>query len=77
MQAQRFAVEYNRTVVGVAVRVPGGFMFYSSDPDFDQHEGQMFPRARAMSRRIAEVAKAMGRPVLQRARAGDPQLAVS
>jgi hypothetical protein len=70
MTAQRFAVEFDRSVVGVAVRVPGGFMFYSSDSDFDELEGRLFPRARAMSRRIAEVATAKGRPRFKRATPG-------
>jgi len=77
MSAQRFAVEFDRRVVGVAVRVPGGFMFYSSDRDFDELEGRLFPRARAMSRRLGEVAKAKSRPRLQRARPGLPALAAS
>ena len=77
MSAQRFAVEFDRSVVGVAVRVPGGFMFFSSDSDFDELEGQLFPRARAMSRRLAEVAKTKNRPSWRRARAGRPTLASS
>jgi len=77
MSAQRFAVEFDRRVVGVAVRVPGGFMFYSSDSDFDELEGRLFPRARAMSRRLGEVATAKGLPRFQRARAGGPRLAAS
>jgi hypothetical protein len=28
---QRFAVEFDRRTVGIAVRLPGGFMFYASD----------------------------------------------
>lgn len=76
MSVQRFAVEFDRRVVGVAIRVPGGFMFYSSDRDFDQLEGELFPRARAMSRRLAEIAKAKGLPVFKRARPGhQPALA--
>jgi hypothetical protein len=75
MSAQRFAVEFDRRVVGVAVRVPGGFMFYSSDSDFDVLEGRLFSRSRAMSRRLAEVAKTKGRPRWQPARAGRPALA--
>ena len=52
---QRFAVEFDRRVVGIAVRVPGGFMFYSSDDDFEQIDGQLFPRARAISRRLEKI----------------------
>ena len=43
MITQRFAVEYDRRTVGVAVRVPGGFMFYASDDRFDELDGRMFP----------------------------------
>ena len=77
MSAQRFAVEFDGRVVGVAVRVPGGFMFYSSDPDFDALDGQLFQRARAMSRRMREVAKAKGRSRWRRAIAGSPAFAYS
>jgi len=77
MSAQRFAVEFDRRVVGVAVRVPGGFMFFSSDSDFDELEGQLFSRARAMSRWLAEVAEPKERPRLKRARAGRPALATA
>ena len=75
MSAQRFAVEFDWRVVGIAVGVPGGFMFYSSDPDFDGLDGQLFPRARAMSRRLGEVAKTKGRTRWHRAIAGRPALA--
>ena len=61
MSAQRFAVEFDRQVVGIAVRVPGGFAFFASDPAFDALEGHVFARVRAMSRRLAEVAKALRR----------------
>lgn len=55
MSTQRFAVEFDRRVVGVAVRVPGGFMFFASDDKFDPMNGQVFPRARAISRRLEKV----------------------
>ncbi len=58
MSGDRFVVEANRKVVGIAVRVPGGFRFFSSDPDFHRLEAKMFPRARAIVRRVAEIAKA-------------------
>jgi hypothetical protein len=35
MITQRFAVEFDRRTVGIAVRVPGGFMFYAADDRFD------------------------------------------
>jgi hypothetical protein len=57
MSGDRFVVEADRKVVGLAVRVPGGFKFFSSDPAFRELEATTFPRARAMARRISEVAQ--------------------
>ena len=64
MISQRFAVEFDRRTVGIAVRVPGGFIFYASDERFDAMDGRMFRRARAIERQLKRVAK---RPVRQRA----------
>lgn len=61
---QRFSVEFDRRTVGIAVRVPGGFIFYASDERFDAMDGRMFRRARAIERQLKRVAK---RPVRQRA----------
>lgn len=60
MFTQRFAVEFDRRVVGIAVRVPGGFMFFASDDDFEQLDGELFPRARAIARRLEKVSKPKG-----------------
>ena len=60
MSTQRFAVEFDRRVVGIAVRVPGGFMFFASDDDFEQLDGEIFPRARAILRRLEQVSKRKG-----------------
>ena len=57
MLSQRFAVEFDRRTVGVAVRVPGGFIFYSSNDDFDEIDGHLFPRARANERQLKQVAR--------------------
>jgi hypothetical protein len=57
MIAQRFAVEFDRRTVGIAVRVPGGFMFYASDNRFDAMDGQLFRRARAIERALTRQAK--------------------
>jgi hypothetical protein len=54
---QRFTVEFDRRTVGIAVRVPGGFIFYSSDDRFEEVDGQMFPRARAIERELRRVVK--------------------
>ena len=57
MSSQRFAVEFDRRTVGIAVRVPGGFMFFSSSERFDQLDGRLFRRARTLARELAKVAR--------------------
>ena len=57
MPSQRFAVEFDRRTVGVAVRVPGGFIFFSSNEDFQALDGRLFPRVRAMERELKRVAR--------------------
>jgi hypothetical protein len=46
-----------RRTVGIAVRVPGGFVFYASDSRFEGLDGQTFPRARTIERELARFAK--------------------
>ena len=60
---QRFVVQLDRQTVGVAVRVPGGFMFYASDDAFDEMDGHIFTRARAIERELNRVAKGRERDV--------------
>ena len=60
MVTQRYAVEFDRRTVGIAVRVAGGFMFYASDKRFESLDGRLFPRARAIERELKKVSK--GRP---------------
>lgn len=57
MITQRFAVEFDRRTVGIAVRFPGGFMFYASDDDFREIDGRLFDRARAIERQLWKIAK--------------------
>ena len=57
MLSQRFVVQLDHRTVGIAVRVPGGFIFYSSDDDFDEIDGRMFKRARAIERQLVKVAR--------------------
>ena len=57
MITQRFAVEFDRRTVGIAVRVPGGFMFYASDDRFEPMDGRLFRRARAIERELERVAR--------------------
>ena len=54
---QRFVVQLDRRTVGIAVRVPGGFIFYASDNEFDELDGRIFKRARAIERQLMKVAK--------------------
>lgn len=55
--SDRFVVEANKSVVGIGVKVPGGFMFFSSNPDFDKLEGKTFRRARSMVHRVTKLAR--------------------
>ena len=57
MTTQRFAVEFDRRVVGIAVRAPGGFMFFASDDEFQHLDGKLFPRARSIARRLEKISK--------------------
>jgi hypothetical protein len=52
-----FAVEADRQVVGIGVRVPGGFQFFSSNEDYRELEGTVFRRARAMIHRAAQLSR--------------------
>jgi hypothetical protein len=54
---QRFAVEFDRRTVGIAVRLDGGFILYASDDRFREMDGQMFHRARAIERELRKVAR--------------------
>jgi hypothetical protein len=55
--SQRFAVEFDRRTVGIAVRVPGGFMFFASSDDFEALDGRVFPRVRGMERELKKIAR--------------------
>lgn len=63
VSTQRFAVEFDRRVVGVAVRAPGGFMFFASDDDFEHLDGETFPRARAIARGLEKASKRKRAPI--------------
>jgi hypothetical protein len=54
---QRFAVEFKRRTVGVAVRLAGGFVFYASDKYFEEMDGRTFAKARAIESQLRKVAK--------------------
>lgn len=57
MSNDRFVVEVERRVVGLAVRVPGGFQFFASEPGYEDVESAVFPRARALMARLGEIAR--------------------
>lgn len=59
---QRFVVQLDRRTVGIAVRVPGGLIFYASDDDFEEMDGCIFKRARAIERQLIKVAGKQQRP---------------
>lgn len=65
MSTQRFAVEFDRRTVGIAVRVPGGFMFFASVDAFAELDGRLFRRARAIERHLKQVAQRARRARLQ------------
>ena len=52
-----FAVAADKKIVGVAVRVRGGYRFFCSDPQFQSIDSKIFPRARALARHVTELAK--------------------
>ncbi|RYY26710.1 MAG: hypothetical protein EOP62_09735 [Sphingomonadales bacterium] len=54
----RFVVEADKRVVGIAIRVCGGFRFVCSDPDFRSLDSKVFPRARALASDVADLARA-------------------
>jgi hypothetical protein len=58
VSVQRFSVEFDRRTIGIAVRVPGGFMFFSSVDRFDAIDGRVFPRARSIERELKKLARA-------------------
>ncbi len=58
--SNQFVVEANKETVGVAVRVPGGFRFFYSDPRFRGLDGRIFPRARQLARTVGELAQKKG-----------------
>jgi hypothetical protein len=53
----RFAVAADKKIVGVAVRVRGGYRFFCSDPQFQSIDSKIFPRARALARHVTDLAK--------------------
>lgn len=55
--SDHFVVETNKMTVGVVVRVPGGFHFFCSDPQFRALDGQIFRRTRNLARKVGDLAR--------------------
>jgi hypothetical protein len=70
MATQSFVVQFDRRTVGIAVRVPGGFMFHASYNDFAKLDGRLFRRARAVEREVNRAGERLERA--RRARASSP-----
>ncbi|NIJ15305.1 hypothetical protein [Sphingobium vermicomposti] len=67
--SQHFVVEADHAAVGVAMRVPGGFRFVYSNPQYRALEGRIFPRARALAGAVRTITS---RLVRRANRAGSP-----
>jgi hypothetical protein len=55
MVAEGIIIETGGQVVGVAVRVHGGFMFFSSEPELNVLEATVFRRVGMITRRASEI----------------------
>lgn len=71
--SDRFAVEADRKVVGLAVRAPGGFKFFSSAPAYFTLEGRTFPRVRVLSHSVSQIARKLRRAGRRSAAGTDAQ----
>ena len=58
MVSSHFLAEANHRIVGLAVRVRGGFRFIASDQRFDALDGKIFPRLRTIDRLAAMLSAA-------------------
>ena len=67
MSAERFVVEADRRVVGVAVRDRGGFRFFASDKDYQDLDRILFPRAKMLANKVAQLGRKRGLPAYRRA----------
>jgi hypothetical protein len=57
IMSERFVVEADRRIIGVAVRGPGGFRFFSSDAAYLPLEGRTFARAKALANAVTKMAR--------------------
>jgi hypothetical protein len=70
MMNDRFVVEADRRVVGLAVRVPGGYRFFSSHPDYFVLESRTFARAKEIASKVAEIARSIPGAAARKRRRG-------
>jgi hypothetical protein len=61
IMTDRFVVEADRRVVGIAVRAPGGYKFFTSDAGYACLEGRVFARARVLSNAVAKLSRRLSR----------------
>jgi len=73
MTTQSFVIQFDRDTVGIAVRIPGGFMFHASERDFEELDGRTFRRLRAVGRDVRRVGRQL--ESMERAHLQSPALA--
>jgi hypothetical protein len=64
---QSVVIEHDGRVVGVAVRVRGGFLFLSSEREFKALEAKLFRRIQTLKDQVAEIARSNAPPLEERA----------
>ena len=62
MSGERFVVEADRKVVGIAVKDRGGFRFFASDKEYEDLDRILFPRAKMLANRVARLGRKRGLP---------------
>jgi len=60
MSGDRFVVEADRKVVGIAVKDRGGFRFFASDKDYQDLDQALFPRARTLANKVTQLSRKRG-----------------
>jgi hypothetical protein len=73
MATQSFVVQFDHDTVGIAVRIPGGFMFHASERDFEGIDGRFFRRLRSVGSEVRRVGRRLQR--MERAPLQKPALA--
>ena len=60
MSGERFVVEADRKVVGIAVKDRGGFRFFASDKEYQDLDRILFPRAKMLANKVAQLSRKRG-----------------